>query len=156
MDWKKIKADYIAGGISYRKLAEKHGVSFNTLKTRAKDEQWFNLRQQKEYKTTTKIVETLSDIDAEKAITIVGVADKILERIERLLEDESVFLDTQSLKQLTSSLRDLKDVKGEKSEADKREQNARIKNLEKQAEGDGAVDRNVIVTFSGDLNDYSS
>ena len=155
MDWKKIKAEYIRDGTSYRKLAEKHGVSFNTLKTRAIDEQWYKLRQQTDHKTTTKILEDIIDKEAQRVATVVSVADKVLKRIERLVEDETMFLDTQSLKQITSSLKDLRDIKGEKSEQDRREQEARIKNLEKQAEGDANVDRNVIVTFGGNLDEYS-
>ena len=130
MDWKKIKAEYIAGGTSYRKLADKYGVSFNTLKTRAREEQWYELRQQKDHRTTTKIVESLSDKDAEKAVDIIDVADKLLGKIEQLMP---VVVDTQSLKQLTSALKDLKEIKGYKSEADMREQEARIKKLQMEA-----------------------
>ena len=38
MDWKKLRAEYIAGGTSYRKLAEKHNVSFHTLRKQAAKE----------------------------------------------------------------------------------------------------------------------
>ena len=152
MDWKRIKAEYIAGGTSYRKLAEKYGVSFNTLKTRAKEEQWYNLRQQKEHKTTTKIVESLSDKDAEKAVDIIDVADKLLGKISELMD--AIPLDTQSMKHLTSALKDLKEIKGFKSDADMREQEARIRNLEKQAES-GDVSKDIEVTIGSDAEEYS-
>ena len=132
MDWKRIKAEYIAGGTSYRKLAEKYGVSFNTLKTRAKEEQWYKLREQKDHRTTTKIVESLSDKDAEKAVDIIDVADKLLGKISELMD--TMVVDTQSFKQLTSALKDLKEIKGFKSDADMREQEARIAKLQKEAE----------------------
>ena len=131
IDWKKIRAEYINGGVSYRKLAEKHGVSFNTLKTRAKEEQWYDLRQQKDLKTTTKIVESLSDKDAEKVVDIIGVADKLLEKISEMLSAEVT--NAQGIKNLTSALKDLKDVKGFKSELDKQEQEARIAKLRREA-----------------------
>lgn len=153
VDWKKIKAEYIAGGTSYRKLAQKHGVSFNTLKTRARDEEWYNLRQQKDNRTTTKIVESLSDKDAEKAVNIIDVADKLLTKISELMDD--LIIDTQSMKHLTSALKDLKEIKGFKSDADMREQNARIKNLERQAEADSADDREITVVIEGDLANYT-
>ena len=153
MDWKRIKADYIAGGTSYRKLAEKYGVSFNTLKTRAKEEQWYKLRQQKEHRTTTKIVESLSDKDAEKAVDIIDVADKLLGKISELMD--AVPLDTQSMKHLTSALKDLKEIKGFKSDADMREQEARIRNLEKQAEADNNNDNEIKVVIEGSLDNYS-
>lgn len=153
MDWKRIKAEYIAGGTSYRKLAEKYGVSFNTLKTRAKEEQWYQLRQQKEHKTTTKIVESLSDKDAEKAVDIIDVADKLLGKISELMD--AIPLDTQSMKHLTSALKDLKEIKGFKSDADMREQEARIRNLEKQAEADEKTDTTVTVKFEEDISKWS-
>lgn len=145
MDWKRIKAEYIAGGTSYRKLAEKYGVSFNTLKTRAKEEQWYELRQQKDHKTTTKIVESLSDKDAEKAVDIIDVADKLLDKMTELMD--TMVVDTQSFKQLTSALKDLKDIKGYKSAADMREQEARINKLIKDAEKDDDTTNEVEIVF---------
>ena len=145
MDWKRIKAEYIAGGTSYRKLAEKYGVSFNTLKTRAREEQWYELRQQKDHKTTTKIVETLSDNDAKKAVDIIDVADKLLDKIEELAD--TLVVDTQSLKQLTSALKDLKEIKGYKSEADMREQEARIDKLRREAEREDDTPAEIEVVF---------
>ena len=152
MDWKRIKAEYIAGGTSYRKLAEKYGVSFNTLKTRAKEEQWYYLREQKEHKTTTKIVETLSDKDAEKAVDIIDVANKLLGKISELMD--AIPLDTQSMKHLTSALKDLKEIKGFKSDADMREQEARIRNLERQAEADN-TSKDIEVQFGSEAEEYS-
>lgn len=157
MDWKKIKADYIAGGVSYRKLAEKYGVSFNTLKTHAVEEQWYKLRQLKDKKATTKIVESLSDKDADKAVNIIDVADKLLDKISEYVE--TIPLDmmssTQALKHLTSALKDLKEIKGYKSDADMREQEARIKNLEKQFNSDDQGDKHIVVTIDGELGKYS-
>ena len=152
MDWKKIKAEYIAGGTSYRKLAEKYSVSFNTLKTRAKEEQWYKLRQQKDHRTTTKIVESLSDKDAEKAVDIIAVADKLLEKI---FEAAEYVHDTQSIKQLTSAIKDLKDIKGIKSEADMREQEARIEKLRREAEREDDTTNEIEVIFNAGPGEWN-
>ena len=45
-NWDAIKAEYLRGGISIKKLAEKHGVSFDTLKKRANREAWGDARHQ--------------------------------------------------------------------------------------------------------------
>lgn len=153
MDWKRIKAEYIAGGTSYRKLAEKYGVSFNTLKTHAVEEQWYKLRQQKDKRTTTKIVESLSDKDAEKAVDIIDVADKLLTKISELMD--AIPLDTQSMKHLTSALKDLKEIKGFKSNADMREQEARIRNLERQAEANDNASKDIEVQIGSEAEEYS-
>jgi transposase-like protein len=136
-DWKRIKAEYLAGGTSYRKLAEKHGVSFNTLKTRATVEQWYELRQQKDHKTTTKTVEKLSDEESDQAVDLISVADKLLDKIGKIAE---MYDDPDSIKKLTSAIKDLKDIKGYKSEADMREQEARIEKLRKECEKDNGND----------------
>ena len=153
VDWKRIKAEYIAGGTSYRKLCEKYGVSRTTLQRRAKDEKWLELRSQAEAKTETKIIEAVSDDAAEKAINIIDVADKLLLRMSELMDE--IPLDTQSMKHLTSALKDLKEIKGYKSAADMREQEARIRNLERQAEADDNNDNEIKVIIEGNLENYS-
>jgi uncharacterized protein YjcR len=152
VDWKRIKAEYIAGGTSYRKLAEKYGVSFNTLKTHAIEEQWHKLRQQANHRATTKMVEAVSDKEAERIDKIVDVADKLLNKIADVID---LISDTQGLKHISSALKDIKDIKGFKSAADMREQEARIRNLEKQAKEEDHNSTDIKVTLEGDLGLYS-
>ena len=153
MDWKKIKAEYIAGGTSYRKLAEKYGVPFGTLRRVAQREEWTQKRTQVEHKTDTKMMEQISDDAADKAVNIISVADKLLGKISELIE--ALPLDTQSMKHLTSALKDLKEIKGFKTDADMREQEARIRNLERQAEADSKDDNEINVIIEGNLENYS-
>jgi hypothetical protein len=146
VDWKVIKAEYIAGGTSYRKLADKYNVPFGTLRRIAKQEKWTQKRTQVEHKVDTNIIETVSEMETEKAVNIIDVADKLLGKISELMD--AIPLDTQSMKHLTSALKDLKDIKGFKSDADMREQEARIRNLEKQAEKDENDSEDITVTFA--------
>ena len=133
MDWKRIKAEYIAGGTSYRKLAEKYGVSRSKLQAIATREKWVDLKSQTQAKTEAKLVDSVSDQAAKKATDIVDVADKLLEKIFEMVEHGASY-NTQNIKNLTSALKDLKEIKGYKSAIDIKEQEARIKNLEKQAQ----------------------
>ncbi len=153
VDWKRIKAEYIAGGTSYRKLCEKYGVSRTTLQRVAKNEDWVGLRSQAEAKTETKILDSVVQQQADKAVKIVDVANKLLDKISEMMDD--IVIDTQSIKHLTSALKDLKEIKGFKSDADMREQEARIRNLERQAEADSADDREITVVIEGDLANYT-
>ena len=65
VDWLKIKTEYINGDISYRKLAEKHGVSFDTLQDRAKRESWTTEKKERHDSVATatrqKIIEKTSE-----------------------------------------------------------------------------------------------
>lgn len=141
MDWDKIKAEYISGGTSYRKLAEKYNVSFNTIQGIAKREKWVELRNQAKDKSTTKMVNSIAKDIAENAVKINTVADKLLDKIVTLLDNLEV-ADSQTIKQCTSALKDIKDIKGVKSDIDLKEQEARIDKLRKDIDaGDGSEDK---------------
>ena len=146
MDWKKIKAEYIAGGTSYRKLAEKYNVPFGTLRRIAKQEEWTQKRTQVEHNVDTGIVDSVSQKETKKAVDIIDVADKLLNKIEELAD--TLVVDTQSLKQLTSALKDLKEIKGIKSEKDLEEQNARIAKLRREAEREDDTINEIEVVFN--------
>jgi hypothetical protein len=152
VDWRRVKADYIAGGTSYRKLADKYGVSFNTLKKRATEEQWYELRQQKDHNVTTRLVNVVSEKEIQKAVDIIDVADKLLAKATELME---MPLTTQSFKQLTSALKDLKEIKGYKTDADIREQEARIKKLEAEINGENR-DTTITVEIKGNAEDWGN
>ena len=145
VEWKKIKAEYIAGGTSYRKLAEKYGVSPTTLTKVAIREGWVKARHQAEIKKTSKIIDSVSEKEAKKAVDIIDVADKLLGKIEAIAETVS---DPDSIKKLTSAIKDLKDIKGIKSDADMREQEARIEKLRRDAEREDDTTNEIEIVFN--------
>ena len=102
VDWKKLKAEYIRGGTSYRKLAKEYGVSFSTLRGVAEREKWTDLRAQAQHSANTKLVEAISEENTKHTASIYDVADKLLEKISAMMEQE---LTTQNLKQLTSAIK---------------------------------------------------
>lgn len=157
MDWKKLKAEYIAGGISYRKLAEKHNVSFSSLKRIAGIEGWADLREQAKAKAATKIVEIESDKQANRMKRLLTVSDKLLEAVEDAVnkfQAEELIMDKTILKQLSGTIKDIKDIQNIKTELDIEEQKARIAILKKQAEADNN-DNEIKVTISSDIEEYS-
>ena len=147
-DWKKIKAEYIAGGTSYRKLAEKYGVPRSNIERRAKAEKWTKLRGQAEGKAEAKIIESVSKKQAARADKIIDVADMLLDKIVATAAMFDAY-DTQGLKHLTSALKDLKEIKGFKSDADMREQEARIAKLVKEATASDDTTNEIAITIEG-------
>lgn len=148
-DWKSIKAEYIAGGTSYRKLAEKYGVPLTSLTRTAKRERWVDLRHQAVDKADAKIVDKISEKQADIGSKIVSVADKLLDKLSTTIDMLDV-IESQSLKHYTSALKDLRDIKGIKSDADMREQEARIKKLIRDAEANNdASDKEIAVVIEG-------
>ena len=154
VEWSKIKAEYIAGGISYRELAKKHEISFNTLKDIAVAEGWYKLRQQAHNDTTTKIVKTVSEKNAEVDDTYFRCVDKLMKKAEELIETTPIW-QPQMLKDLATTLKYLKECKGVKSEADMREQEARIKKLQKEAEKEDDTVNEIEVTFKAGPEEWN-
>ena len=153
MDWKKVKAEYIAGGTSYRKLAKKYGVSFSTLRNIAIREKWTELKEQADNKSVTKLVESISEQNGTYSVSIYDVADKLLDKIISMLDMEG--LGSQGIRHLTSSLKDIKEIKGIKSEMDLKEQEARIDKLRKEIE-DEQKDTSITITFEDEVKKYAN
>lgn len=91
MNWRKIKAEYIAGGISQRKLAEKYGVSRNLLMRIANKEKWNEKRKQTEAKAMElveqKTAEKTAEIASDNAATLQRIKTKILQRVESMIDN---------------------------------------------------------------------
>ena len=149
VDWKKIKAEYIAGGTSYRKLSEKYGVGYQAICRKSQAEGWISLREQHENKTVTKTLDKISEKQSDIGSKILDVADKLLDSISASIDAVGI-PDSQSLKHYTSALKDLKDIKGFKSDADRREQEARINKLIRDAEANNDTsDKEIAVVIEG-------
>lgn len=128
----KIKSEFISGEKTLQEAADEYKVPYSTLTKKSHEGKWKELRKECGKKTERKIIDAVSTKGAKKAVDIIDVADKLLEKASELME---MPLTTQSFKQLTSALKDLKEIKGYKSDADIREQEARIKKLEAEIGG---------------------
>ena len=98
--------------------------------------------------TKTKVIEYNNELRPDKP------TKEIVEEKESV-EEISTIVDRQGLKQIASALRDIKEVQGFKSEADKQEQEARIANLRKMAEKDESKNEPIQVSMGEELEDYS-
>jgi hypothetical protein len=139
-----MKAEYIAGGTSYRKLAAKYNVSKSDVERRAKREKWVDLRRRAQDKVDTNIINSVSKAETKVDTTYFRLVDKLLKKTEDVIDAMPVWTIT-SIKEMATALKYIKECKGVRSEADIREQEARIRNLEKQAM---IEDKDVAVTIS--------
>ena len=148
-DWNKIKTEYITTDTSYRKLAEKYGVHYNAIANRSKQEGWISQRNQHCDKTMTKTLNAISDKQVDRAANLISVSDLLLDKVKSLLETNAeVLADTQNMKHISGVLKDIKDIQMIRSDADMREQEARIKKLQKEAEQEEAS-KDVTITIEG-------
>lgn len=147
VDWNVIKAEYIAGRTSYRKLAEKYGVSFSTLSQIAMREKWTDLRQQTSDKTETNLVKSIGKRNAKHSAKIDALADRLLDKIGEVMD--SIILEGKDIKSIASALKDIKEIKDIKSDVDLREQEARIAKLQKEAQEVEDNSKEITITIEG-------
>lgn len=153
-NWSALKSEYISTDISYKKLCAKHDVPFHKLRKVAEREKWADLKAQARHKESMKIVEKVAKQGADHTLKLYSVADKLLLKIENTLDEMDV-LDSQSIKHFTSALKDIKDIKGVKSDIDLKEQEARIEKLRKDAMTE-EEDSEIVVTMEGGIGKYGA
>ena len=156
-DWRKIKTEYITTDTSYRKLAQKHGIGYQAICHKSKEEGWIAQREQYRNETVTKTVEVIVEQEVDRARRILTVADKLLDKIEAMVDTvEPEDMSPKSIRALTAAVKDLREIQGVKSELDSEEQRARIANLRKQAEKDVAGGTDVIeVVFAAGPEEWN-
>ena len=148
-DWQKIKTEYITTDTSYRKLARKHGVHYNAIANRAKQEGWISQRNQYCDRTVTKTVNAISNKQVDRTAKLIDVSDLLLDRVKCLVEgNPELLIVPQNIKHISGVLKDIKEIQMIKSDADMREQEARIANLRKQAEKE-EQSQDVTITIAG-------
>lgn len=91
VDWERIRAEYIAGGISYRKLADKYKLQIDTVKKRAAREGWrkecAEIAPKLHQETVQKAVQKASDEASDNAAIAQRIRGKLLKRLEREIDN---------------------------------------------------------------------
>ena len=152
-DWQQIKTEYITTDTSYRKLSEKYGIHYKVIADKGKDEGWKELRSQHTHTVLTKILECDSEQKVDRAVRLMTVADKLLEKVEQWVEMGEPISAT-SIKNLSDAIKNIKEVQMIRSAEDIEEQKARIAKLRKEAEGEDE-DNEIQVVFTGRAKEYA-
>lgn len=91
VDWLAIRNDYINGGGSYRKLAEKYGVSFGTLRARAEKEKWPALKEEQQHKISTiaaqKTAAAIVKQEVKRVERLLSINDQLIDKIEKAVSE---------------------------------------------------------------------
>jgi hypothetical protein len=153
MEWNKIKTEYVTTDTSYRKLSLKYKITSTQIANHSKAEGWVAQRKQYLQKTYAKTLTALAGAQARRVSRIMTITDKILDKLEKTVE-QMPDGDFVAYRQLTSALKDIKEIQMLKSDADMREQEARIANLKRQAQPDGEAGA-VNVVMSENAQDYA-
>ena len=111
VDWLAIRNDYINGGGSYRKLAEKYGVDKSTIAEKGKEENWKQLRDIQTDRTRTKTAlkteEKISDYLSDEAAAE-AEARALAKRLGlQLLKEVERSRDTNDYRRIVQCLSDM-------------------------------------------------
>ena len=173
-NWQMIKEEYLAGGTSYGRLAEKHGVSRRNLARVGSMEGWVAQRRAQQAKcpagrmTADTAPETMApyttqamDANTTQAmesgaapgsgnLRLYVVADKLLGKIEQLVDTaDPELLNPTQLRALAAVMKDLKQIQGIQSPLDLQEQMMRIEKLRRQTEQEEENDTIEVVFDAG-------
>lgn len=139
-DWLKIKNEYVNGGISYRALAEKYGLSFSTLEKRARAENWTEakekhrekIEQKARQEAQRKIGKALADEAAAKS----RIRGKLIKMAEKWIDQQDEDMaDTTDYRRIVQSCVDMGVFDEEIAKTgDNREEDALSKSLKELAE----------------------
>lgn len=156
-DWNKIRTEYITGNVSYRKLCEKYDIPFTTLQYRARKEGWTKDKRKHSDKIVTKMVDKVEKEKIDYRSTLYDLAYNVAQQLVDVTKDktiEELLCIGIKPRDITGAIKDLGDILHVKSEADLREQEARIKKLQKEVEADN-MDREIKVVIEKSLEEYS-
>ena len=85
-DWNAIRAEYIGGGISQRKLAEKYGVSPDYLMQKAHKEHWRKDRDEAVKKGLEKSQQKAASVMADNSTIAARIRTKLLLKLEKEID----------------------------------------------------------------------
>lgn len=144
---------------SYRKLAKKYDIPFNTIQCRAKKEKWVELRNRYQDNIVTKSVKKAEESSIDYKSDLFDLAYKVAMQLKNMINENTISdLVAMGIKprDITSAIKDLEDALHIKFISDIKEQEARIAKLRKEVEEEDKNDKKIIVCIKGDADDYSS
>ena len=153
-DWQKIKTEYITTDTSYRKLADKYGIDQATISRKAKKEDWVSMRQHHISETQAKILTADTEEKVDRAVRLMTVADKLLDKVEQWVEMGDPISATH-IKNLSDAIKNIKEVQMIRAEEDIEEQKARIAKLRKEAEREEKTDNTIVIQFAEGSEEYA-
>lgn len=128
--WEQIKTEYLTSDVSIRGLSMKYGVPYAKIQRKCNAEEWVSQRLIQRDSLIQK-VETVKDAYSDNISQVMRIGNKMLKRIEELMDEGE--MSPTDMRQCALTLRDLKEIKLYTAAIDKREQEARIAKLEKEA-----------------------
>lgn len=156
--WDKLRLEYISSSdVSIRGLEKKHGIPYSMIRTRCQNEKWLDQREELRKQAMDKSIDLVSEHQAEECSRAFRLANKVMDKLEAVVDriepkDEGA---TREIKNVTSAIKDLKEIGVFRSAMDRMEQMARINKLWKDAEEE-QKDTTITVKFESEMDEYAN
>lgn len=184
-NWAKIQTEYVAGQISLRDLAQKHGIPYRTVQDRSTAESWVAKRKGHRENAVAKACEIIAQEQArDTAALITKSAEDLLAaanaaisqlqtpvtawKVEEETNNGKVTreyatldpssagaVDAKALRNIAGALKDIAQILSLRPQLDQQEQEARIAALRAKAAGADPEDSQVEVTFDAGPEEWN-
>ena len=110
-DWHKVRAEYIAGGVSQHQLSAKYNIPWSTLQKRAQREKWATERDKAQATIAENAVKKTAEAVSDNAIIAQRIKTKLLKKLEKEIDALPDWIGSE-LRESTIDNEYLKDSKG--------------------------------------------
>lgn len=90
-NWDEIRAEYVTGSMSYAELAERHHMTKTQVGKQARKDDWPGQRAAYRKSVTGTVIRKKRYKDSEKLAGLMDAADKLVEHIQRMMDDDNQF-----------------------------------------------------------------
>lgn len=96
-DWQTLHDEYIAGGISQRKLAAKYGIEYGKIRDKSIRDGWVKDRERAMSKAQARVEQKIAEAAADNATVAARIKAKLLRKLEKELDNlpESIGTETR-------------------------------------------------------------
>ena len=139
--WRKMRIEYVKGKTTYKKLAEKYGISESYIRKRASKEGWRKKRNELDTKVEQKVLERVCDARAKEFELIARVNDQmdtVLANLLQFVSDQppKKYDDLRGVESLTKAIGQVVAVKRDLYNMPTEAEKAKIESLREKAKLD--------------------
>lgn len=155
--WAKVRNDYCTSELSIRAVCKKYSVPYNQTLKRCKTELWDEKKSAFIDKSISKSIDLMSEEIANNVVRAYRLCNKVMDKLDEVVD----MMDAKSpdvlrdIKDVTYSMKNLKEIGYFKASLDEQEQMARIEKLRKEAREEEKKDSTITVTFENAIDDYA-
>jgi hypothetical protein len=122
-NWDEINTEYATTDISYREIANKHGIPYRTVVDAGRSQEWVKARETYRSKFIAKSIDLAANERAKHLQSIASSADKMANVIHSVMDDTEQFfrridmttgeekiskkVDSKAVRELTAAMKDL-------------------------------------------------